>query len=117
LKSRKDVLCALSLGVTERATPEICFYIRRRLEPAPSGAREYRRFFDLDTCKFRKPSTEMKAMSAEMKAMSAEMKAMSAEMKAISAEMKAISAEMKAISAEMKAIPRPAEFAIRQRRV
>jgi hypothetical protein len=36
LQSRKDVLCALSLGVTERAKRELCFYVRRRLEPAPS---------------------------------------------------------------------------------
>jgi hypothetical protein len=33
-QSRKDGLCALSLGVTERAKPELCFYVRRRLEPA-----------------------------------------------------------------------------------
>jgi hypothetical protein len=26
-----------SLGVTERAKRELCFYVRRRLEPAPSG--------------------------------------------------------------------------------
>jgi hypothetical protein len=26
-----------SLGVTERAKRELCFYFRRRLEPAPSG--------------------------------------------------------------------------------
>jgi hypothetical protein len=26
-----------SLGVTERAKQELCFYIRRRLEPTPSG--------------------------------------------------------------------------------
>jgi hypothetical protein len=26
----------ISLGVTERAKPELCFYIRRRLEPTPS---------------------------------------------------------------------------------
>jgi hypothetical protein len=37
LQSRKDVLCALSPGVTGRAKLELCFYIRRRLEPAPSG--------------------------------------------------------------------------------
>jgi hypothetical protein len=30
-----------SLGVTERAKLELCFYIRRRLEPAPSGGIPY----------------------------------------------------------------------------
>jgi hypothetical protein len=43
LQSRKDVLCALSLGVTERAKLELCFYVRRRLEPAPSGRAGRRR--------------------------------------------------------------------------
>jgi hypothetical protein len=32
-----------SLGVTERAKQEFCFYIRRRLEPAPSGGVRRRR--------------------------------------------------------------------------
>jgi hypothetical protein len=29
----------ISLGVTERAKQELCCYIRRRLAPAPSGAK------------------------------------------------------------------------------
>jgi hypothetical protein len=37
LQSRQDVLCALSLGVTERAKRELCFYVRRRPEPARGG--------------------------------------------------------------------------------
>jgi hypothetical protein len=42
-RAGKDVLCALSLGVTERAKRELCFYIRRRLEPTPSGEKRRRR--------------------------------------------------------------------------